>query len=453
MAEKAGVPTVSIVCDGFVKQANITAAGMGMKNLPLAAYPGAINLHTVEELEENVQHILIDQIEKGLMVQPVESKTSSEPEQRDIVATGTFEEINQIFLEKEWSDALPVVPPSIDKVEAFLKYTALPADHVIAALPLETREATPWNIAVNGVMAGCRAEYMPVLIALVEAMADPKFGLEHLGHTPGTEILITVNGPVIKDLKFNYEQGALRVGFQANTTIGRFWRLYLRNVAGFLPHKADKACFGGTWRVVLAENEDALENINWPTMGNDQGFEKNENIVTVNSCTSAHSIFSIGADSPEKILDKLAQCIVDAQLYYVPLDIAGPTGVYVRPQILMSPAIANALAKGGYTKERVKKYLYEHATFQVKRLETLFGITGVICACVENGKLPKEFCESDDPDRYIPVVTRPDDFMLTISGDPGRDNCFICAQNGFIGYPVSKKIKLPSDWHAMLKRI
>ena len=73
-----------------------------------------------------------------------------------------------------------------------------------------------WNIAVNGLMAGCRPEYMPVLIAIVEVMSDSKFGHEHLGHTPGTEALITINGPIIKELGFNYEQGALRVGFQAN---------------------------------------------------------------------------------------------------------------------------------------------------------------------------------------------------------------------------------------------
>jgi len=109
-----------------------------------------------------------------------------------------------------------------------------------------------WNIAVNGVMAGCRPEYMPVLIAIVEAMADPEFGVEFMGITQGSEALIIINGPIIKELRFNYEQGLCVLGFRRNTSIGRFWRLYLRNVAGYLPHKTDKATFGGTWRVVLA---------------------------------------------------------------------------------------------------------------------------------------------------------------------------------------------------------
>jgi hypothetical protein len=71
---------------------------------------------------------------------------------------------------------------------------------------------------------------------------------------------------------------------------------------------------------------------------------------------------------------------------------------------------------------------------------------------VKNVILPKEFCEYDDPERYVPLVRRPDNFILTISGDSGRDNYFMFAQNGFIGYPVSKKIELPADWYEMLKK-
>jgi hypothetical protein len=89
-------------------------------------------------------------------------------------------------------------------------------------------------------------------------MADPFYGVEHSGNTPGSETLIILNGPIIKDLNFNYTQGVLRDGFMPNTSVGRFWRLALRNIAGFLLHKTDKATFGNTFRVVLAENEDAL---------------------------------------------------------------------------------------------------------------------------------------------------------------------------------------------------
>ncbi|MFC1963454.1 hypothetical protein ACFLVL_02405 [Chloroflexota bacterium] len=447
-AEKASVPTASIACQGFVVQGKATVAAVGMPNLPISTYPGQIPFHSAEELENNVRTVLVDQIIQGLTVQPEEVKLSSEPAPRDIVFKGTFEEVNRFFYGKEWSEGLPIIPPTMEKIEEFLKYTERTPDQVIGRLLPDNREATVWNIAVNGVISGCRPEYMPVLIAIVEALVDHKFGQEHLGHTPGTEVLISLNGPIIKELDFNYEQGALRVGFQANTSIGRFWRLYLRNLAGFLPHKTDKGTFGGTWRVVLAENEDAVAKMGWDPMSVDHGFKAGDNVITLNSCTSSDSVMNIGADRAEETLNKLAARIVDTQLPLFVINLLGPS---VRPQIMISPCIAEAVAKSGYSKDKVKQYLYEHTTFTAKRYEQLFPQLGSLCDAVAQGKLPKHYCESTDPDRMVPLVCSPDDFIITVSGDPGRDNCFICAQNGFIGYPVSKKINLPTNWEELLK--
>ena len=103
------------------------------------------------------------------------------------------------------------------------RVTVVPDHELGTALP-DNRAATVWAVAVNGVMAGCRPEYMPILVALTQAMTDVKYGLEHSGNTPGAETQIVLNGPLIKELGFNYEQGALRDGVQANTSIGRFWR-------------------------------------------------------------------------------------------------------------------------------------------------------------------------------------------------------------------------------------
>ncbi|MFC1986813.1 hypothetical protein ACFLWC_07515, partial [Chloroflexota bacterium] len=253
-----------------------------------------------------------------------ETPLIDEPGSKDIIFKGTFEEVNRFFYENEWSDGLPIVPPTVEKVEEFLRYTGRSANQVIGTLLPDIREATIWNTAVNGVMAGCRPEYMPVLVGLVEAMADEIFGQAHLACTAGPEILITLNGPIIKDLGFNYEQGVLRDGFQANTTVGRFWRLFSRNVAGFVPHKTDKATFGGTWRVVLAENEDALARIGWLPMSVDQGFKAGDNVVTISSCTSTDSLPSAGAAKAEVILNRLAARIVDNQLYLFQAALFGP---------------------------------------------------------------------------------------------------------------------------------
>jgi hypothetical protein len=420
---------------------------MGMPNLPVATIPGHVDLQSEEQLRENVRTALVDKIVHGLTTLAGATRQGPEPKAGSIVFHGSFEQVNRRFQAEEWADGLPIVPPTLGKVEEFLQYATWPANTVLGVFLPEKREATVLNVAINGVMAGCRPEYMPVLLAIVEAMADPKFGHEHLGQTPGTEVLITVNGPIIKDLGFNFEQGVLRVGFQANTSIGRFCRLFLRNVAGFLPHKTDKATFGGTWRVILAENAAALAKIGWEPMSVDQGFQAGDNVVTVTSCTTTDSLVNIGADTAENMLNRLALRIADVHIWMFAIAFKGAA---LRPQILLTPCLAEALARAGYSKPRIKQYLYDHATFPASRFEYLRPDVGSFADAVKRGKLPGAYALSDSPDRLVPVVGSPDDFLITVTGDPGKDNALICAQNGFIGYPTSKRIALPEDWYAMI---
>ena len=165
---------MTLVCDAFVVQGGLHAAGAGMPNLPFAAYPGQVHFASPEELQRNVATLMVDQVIQGLTVQPTDAKPVAEPEPRDIVLKGTFKEVNRFFYNREWSDGLAIVPPTIEEVEEFLKYTSRSPDEVIGVLLPDNREATVWNVAVNGVMASCHPEYMPVLIAVVEGMSDPK---------------------------------------------------------------------------------------------------------------------------------------------------------------------------------------------------------------------------------------------------------------------------------------
>ena len=166
-----------------------------MPNLPLAPVAGHVDTQTDNELRSNVLGETLDAVIANLTEPPDEAVETVEPEPRDIVFEGSFEEVNRLFYENRWSDGLPVVPPSVEKIERFLAFCDRPADAVLGKLPPDNRAATVWNVAANGVMAGCRPEYMPVLVALAEAMADPEYGVEHSGNTPGAETLITVNGP------------------------------------------------------------------------------------------------------------------------------------------------------------------------------------------------------------------------------------------------------------------
>ncbi|MDR1204000.1 MAG: hypothetical protein LBL26_00760 [Peptococcaceae bacterium] len=445
LVEKLGIPTVTLCCDGFQTAGGFNAAGEGYPNLPYAVHPGHVNFFTDEEIYKNAAEVMTDQVVKALTVQPADAKPVKEPGMRDIVFSGNLKEVNDFYYMREWSDGLPVIPPVIEEVEKFLRFTARPAGSVVGVLKPDNREATIWNIAVNGVMSGCRPEYMPVLIAIVEGLCDPDFGQEHLGQTPGTETLIIINGKIIKDLEFNYTQGILRPGFQANTSIGRFLRMYIRNVCGFLPHKADKGCFGDNFRIVLAENEDAIAEAGWQPLSADRGFKTGDNVVTLTSVTERTQLIESGMPTAEGTLENIAKRMADNHLFIQFFF----RGQKTRPLIILTPLVVKELAKAGYTKEKIKRYLYENA--KLKPADMSGKEIARFQKGIEDGSWPEQLGTSADPNRYVQMVSDPDDLQIAVSGDPARDHTLVCAQNGFIGYPVSKKIELPSDWDAMLR--
>ena len=449
--ERAGFPTSSLVCEGFLGQAAATSVGLGMPNLPVAMIPGHPGAQSLAELRANVHNVTTTQVLDNLLTQPAEHKIVPEPEAREIVFRGTLEEVNAYFYEREWSDGLPIIPPTMEKIEEFLSFTPRGPQESLGILLPESRAATIWATAVNGVMAGCRPEYMPILVALVEAMVDPVYGVEHSGNTPGSETLIVLNGSIIKDLNFNYTQGVLRDGFMPNTSVGRFWRLALRNMAGFLPHKTDKGTFGNTFRVVLAENEDALAKIGWPPNSVDMGFAAGDNTVTITRLTGGGVLPSVTGSTPEEMMPYLADGVAKQTGWEIVFTVGGLSIGTLRPVLVLSPILAETIARAGWSKDDVKRYLYDHARMPAWRVESFteewvdFPI-GSLQRQVNLGRLPKAFHESDDPNRLVPIVLEPDDFIVLVSGDPLRTNAYSFAHNGYLGFPRAKQIELPKDW-------
>jgi hypothetical protein len=457
LAEATGVPSVSLTCEGFLGQAATTAAGLGMPNLPVALVPGHVDAQSADELRRNVREVTLGAVIDGLTVAPSVATTVAEPSPTAIVFEGTHDEVNRHFYANGWSDGLPIVPPTEARVREFLRFTDRDPGAELGILLPDQRSATVRSVAVNGVMAGCRPEYMPLLVALVEAMADPRYGVEHSGNTPGAETLIILNGPLIHELGFNYQQGALRDGFQANTTVGRFWRLYLRNVAGFLPHRTDKATFGHTWRVVLAENEEALTDIGWPTIAEDQGLTAGDNAVTISRFTGGGVLVSVFGDTADRLIPYLADGIARHVSWEVVFTVGMASGAE-RPLLVLSPILADTLARDGLSKKELKRRLFEHARIPAWKFERYLGgwtnfIPGrpTLAELVRRGRAPAVFAESEDPDRLVPVVTKPEEIMVAVSGDPLRTNAYVFSHNGILGYPTTRRIEIPAAWPRLLR--
>jgi len=456
IAEKAGIPTATIVATGFLGQAKATAKALGMANLGIAEYPGIIMNQSKEELRKNVEEVLVKNIIQ-VLTKPVENAVKvNEPGRADIIFEGTLDEVNEYFIQKQWSDGLPIIPPTVERVQLFLGFTDRKPDDLIGILAPANREATVWSVAVNGVMAGCRPEYMPVLIAIVEAIAEPDFHLRDAGATPGWEPLIVLNGPIVKELDFNYESGVLRAGRQANTSIGRFIRLYMRNVAGLLiaPGSTDKGSIGLGLNVVLAENEDAVSELGWESFSSQRGFNRDDNVVTVQSALSTTiPIYSAG-DTALDHMDTFVEVFGGTCAFWS--HTAVRKGKYF-PLLIISPGVAKVIARDGWTKKDIQQHLFEHTKVSVRALEKHAWQIGFsefdLHALVEKGIISKAYSQSHDPDRLVPAFIRPEWIGIVVSGDPGRNQSKGFVQNHDQAPPISKKIVLPSDWKKLFEGV
>jgi len=371
-------------------------------------------------------------------------KSSTEPGPREIVIKGNLDEVNDVFYANRWTDGLPIIPPTIDKVEEFLKYTDRSPDEVIGKFEPSKRECTVWKVAVNGIMAGCRPEYMPVLIAIAEALVDPLYPLIALGTTHATTPLVIINGPIIEQLDFNSSISTLGPGRQANSTVGRFTRLLLINISRFLPGLNEMAAFGwpGQFGMCLAEAEHESP---WESLGVERGFQPGTSTVTAFCTAGLAGAFTTVGDTADEHLRGLAG--------FIPRNIDhGTLARSTRYKIVvLSPLVAGIIAQGGNSKQNVKEYLFKNARLtaaEVKDMEGFFVRKVDFEKLSQEGRVSKQYCTTNDSD-LLPMTHSPDEFIIVVSGNPRRNRSIALRQPR--GYPVTREIKLPQSWNDLTR--
>lgn len=446
--ERSGVPTVAITSTEFAGMGAMIAKLMGVEGIPIAVYPGIILNDPPEVFDRRVEQHVLPELFAGLLgtraaTGPVgDHDDGYDP--RAVAIRGTIDEVLDEFVARQWTDGLPVVPPTSERVAAFLDHVERDPDEVLGVLLPANREATVYNVAVNGVMAGCRPEYMPILVAIVEAVADPTFRVQDAGSTPGWEPLITISGPSAESLGFNSGTGAMRVGPRANTSVGRFLRLYLRNVAGLLPQRdeTDHGAIAYTFNVALTEREAAIRELGWPPHRVDRGFDPADDVVTVRSVvTISAPIYSAGSRA-EDHLETIARLMTDA---------IGPwcyhNYIYGQqhPLLVLGPAIARAIAAGGYGKDEIRAYLYDHVLIDggwVARYAR--GVSGKRFDwpdLVARGKAPAAYANAETDGTRVRGLIRPEWTDIVVAGNPGRNQSRAYIGNHGQGVPVSRAVR------------
>ncbi len=302
-----------------------------------------------------------------------------------------------------WSDGLPMVAPTRPRVEAMQAAVDRQSTDELGVMPPRQGVATIESVAINSVMAGCKPEYFPVVVAAIEATLQPEFNLFAVQATthPCSPFLV-VNGPIADQIGLNGRYGAFGPGVRANATIGRAVRLCLLNIGGASPGILDRSTQGqpSKYAFCVAENEAESP---WEPLHVEHGFDPDQSTVTVVGCENPHNINDHVSTEPEGVLVTMAGSLANM----------GSNNAYLHggPVLAFGPEHAAVVASGGLSKDDVRQYMFENA--RVSR------------QVWERGGMAKMI---DDPFAGIdpvPIIADPSDLIIIVVGGFGRHSSWL----------------------------
>lgn len=332
----------------------------------------------------------------------------------------TAEAIEFCF-EKGWTDGLPVVPPSEGSIRAMLDGAALDPTDEVVFVEHRNVSVTAEKVAINAVMAGCRPEYMPVIVAALEAMVDPRWGFHGPAtSTGGAGVFILVNGPAARELDINSGEDVFGPGWRANATIGRAVRLVMRNVLGCLPGTLDRSTVGhpGKYTYCIAENE---AESSWTPLHVERGFRPEQSTVTVFAALAPHQYYNQLSRTGEGILTTLC----------AHMRISASVGQQPQYFLVFAGEHSMVLQKDGWTKDDTRRFCFEHTQTSHAELKRINVMPGEVA--------------TGDETLMRPLVAAPNDFLvMAAGGQAGAFSAYVPGWGGIRGsQSVTREIRRP----------
>ena len=425
LAEHLNTPTVVLANDGFINDARSAASGKGTPGIRVVPVPLPYECTERAKIAAGVSAALDDAL--AALTKPLTAEEQSpKPKELEkvsrIVFKGSLQEVNRFFYKRGWTDGFPIVPPTEEAVQEMLTGTDLPADHLVAKIVPRLGKATVEKIAINAVMAGALPTYMPILIAGVQALMDPKAGFGTWEVSTGSwSPFYIINGPIRNQLHVNSGSGALSPGDIANATIGRAMGLIVKNIGGARKGIEDMGVLGnpGKYTMVTGENE---EESPWEPFHVEQGFSKEDNCITVSFPNSFAQVWPYGSD------DKgIMRGIIS----------------HVMPRnrglsLMIPPAHARTLAECGWTKKEIAAYIAEYARVPAYRHPDYWGAPGL--------ERRRPAMNAEDA---VAILRSGDRVKMIVAGGPGA---FIGLVSGSVSNWVTKKVELPANWESLVKK-
>jgi hypothetical protein len=425
--ERQRTPAVVLVNEGFGFDARSAASGKGMPGVRVVPETVPCECSVSDRIVTGVRAAM-DDVVAGL-TSPLTGEERS-PATREVESTagvvfkGTLPEVQRFFYRRGWTDGLPVNPPTREAVEEMLTGTDLPPDHLVGRMIPRLGKVTVEKIAVNAVMAGALPTYLPLLIAGVEALLDPRAGFGTWEVSTGSWAPFwVVNGPVRAQLRINGGTGALSPGDLANAAIGRAMGLIVKNLGGARKALEDMGVLGnpGKYTMVIAENEEANP-AGWEPLHVQQGFPRDESCLTVSFPNSYLQIWPYGSDD-RGIIRAVSSNMVPR---------------WRQLTLLVPPGHAQTLADAGWTKSGIASHLYEYARAPASRTPEFWGAPGL----GDRGRPP---LDASDP---VPMLRSPDSLRIVVAGGPG---VFMGLAYGASGW-VTRPVRLPGGWDSLVRR-
>lgn len=332
--------------------------------------------------------------------------------------------VNRLYRERGWTDGLPVVPPTLDRLDEMLAAGPLERHAVLGEVEPLRGVATAEKVAANAVMAGCEPAHFPVVVAAVQAILDPAFNLRGVQTTDeNVAPLLVVSGPAAARLDINAGWGALGPGWPANSAIGRAVRLVMNNLGGGWPGAVSFAGLGQPARLglCLAERADSP----WPPLHTEVGYRPEQSTVTA---LRAETVINVTGG-----LEEIASVMGSAASLFGILH-AG------KPAVILSPFTARRLAADGGTRADVRRALFERG-----RLPAGTWRGSWLHATARAGDWPEWARAAAARDEAIPAVAEPDDITLVVAGAdlPIAQHAY-CPSWGHPPCRVTREIVLPA---------
>lgn len=463
-AEYIGIPTVTVGAPTFTAQIHSTGVNRGVPVLRSAEYPGAFASHSQKELKENARKVLWPQIKTALTT-PITQKEIAEYAHEgkrpydEIIYYGTFEDVQEYFRINNWTDGLPVIPPTDEKIQEYLKFTPYKASDVIGTLAVAYRECTVYTVAANAVMSGVPAEFMPICIAFAQGMNNGEWR-KPLSSTHGWTPYAWLNGPLARQLGIDNQQGMISEA--NNKALGRFIDLCMLNLGGYYIKENRMGSFGYLTPFTFSEDDKACADLGWEPYHVTQGFDVNANTITNASCLSWGNNVTPSTTNPEKIKDVIAFDITEKQQNGL-----GNTNAQVYRTLFITEYVAKDLAKRYKSKDQLEDALIEAARrpLALRAYALYWANTGSqqnnrMTFEQEYNKLLKDAKEKAEltevPDWYKPLIKdekidtiacmNKGETPILVTGDSSRNKIQTMPGGGY----VTTEIKLPSNWNELV---